>query len=1794
MSRGVIEAVKKTFNRGRKFNQPAIPGLLGFNRSLRCEPLEDRRMLSVVTLYPNADTFIDSNYPTSNYGGSTGLLIGKPWGGGERMDRVSFSGIPSGATINSATLYLYRYSGEGAFTLSVQSASRSWSENTLTWDTDGSTARWTTPESTYYMGSTTGSLSVDVTTHVQEWADGTRANYGFQLSTDDSWTVDPGNTRAFYSSEYSTESYRPRLVIDYDAGTPNADLNLSNIDWEPAISAEMDWGDNPTHIDFDVYSYSSSDSLSSDSTLVHMYLSDDTTHGDSDDVYLGNITVSWTQSPGTTKNLNFSSTGLSYISIPDGTANGDYYVYAHMTPQGGEWVETDDNDNWERTDSEVVRVYHEIDDPNDQISEAIPFTKPAPGEQTQPGNAHIDNPTDVDMWQVSVNTGDQLAFDLDDVQGYEFDSYLRLFDSSGNQLDYSDDDQAPGESSGNDAYLEYTFTSPGTYYVGISGWSNTSYNPITGTGDSSGSTGMCSFYVTNLTQPVPSPDIVEVTYPSSIAIGNWADIEVLVKNTGGTSIDGGLSVSIPSFTSTGDGAYINDNGSSSDCVYAEHPRNTQVYHKNGSIITANYMLAEWVDNNFTNNETNTFRFRVKPKSTGSFVFNVRSALSADETNYFGDPTSGPLDQQGWWVQQYTINVEPLPSPDILEVTYPSSIAIGNWADIEVRVKNTGGTSIDGGLSVSIPSFTSTGDGAYINDNGSSSDCVYAEYPRNSQVYHKNGSIITTNYMLAEWVDNNFTNNETNTFRFRVKPESSGSFVFNVRSALSADETNYFGDPTSGPLDQQGWWVQQYTIDVLPTAQIASFAVPTGTIARDSQTQTTVRVKNNDSVARSYWVGLSFAHETATLADWPANWYDIKPQQTSLLQPGAEQDVTFTFTVFRNLKPGQYYAEAATWTSFNSDKYLMEGEIDRATNYDQWRDGPNGTGETAFILGGFDTSYSALEEFSYFSSIAFNGDITVNLRKPQGALKPLLYVEGSVGGNTTILVPTPSGVPIPVPVTGNAKASFLIDLVDLLTISPEGEDGWVTCWIDVGGYAGLGWTDLENPSPVSIDVGIIPNGIDWTERCLADDRRDWELSPQLRLPGFAVTLTNFNLLDPEFEFNGSADLSLGISGESQGLVSFEFQRSLLISAMSGSYNSAEAFADLVGLCLADNQSLFRAITWDDGDWLLNDGQWESDLKLTEAWNDDDKYAHYFSFDVPAGTSGLQLNTSGGTGNADLYLRFGQRPTTSSYDFRSQNTGNTESIMVPNPQAGRWYIMVPTTSSYDGVNLVASIVSNQAPTIGSLSDSPDPVTQPNNLTLTANSVLDSDGTVEKVEFYRDSNNNGSLDVGTDQLLGTDSSSSGEWNWTGTTGGFPTGTNRFFARAQDDDQAWSNVVTTTVMVEDAADECQKVWGTPNPCCSQPGSEVTFTAQYTTSDNNNLLSGLGLRMHYDSSFYTVAGPSFDSFLSTGLVGQSSPTDDNSDYDNNPDTDKFVLISWADIAPPSDWPGGTLPVNLFDATFTLADALPDGATSVINFTASDTADGYEFDGQPVIVNAQSCSLDVDVDGEAKALTDGLIILRYLFGYPAEDFVDVMGGNAQLTPGEIERNLDGCRPDGILDPGAMLDPDGNGEANALTDGLIILRYLFGYPAEDFVDVMAGDAQRTPGEIVAFLDKFMPASGAVMASASKSISLESVIPVTLSVASNTPTAPLAAQDSSQQARETVFQTLDDDSGLDAPVAVLSQNEIEVPHEQAFDWRIYGAALHELQFEHESWRKTNDDEESTTVDLALQLELNWNAI
>jgi xanthomonalisin len=80
--------------------------------------------------------------------------------------------------------------------------------------------------------------------------------------------------------------------------------------------------------------------------------------------------------------------------------------------------------------------------------------------------------------------------------------------------------------------------------------------------------------------------------------------------------------------------------------------------------------------------------------------------------------------------------------------------------------------------------------------------------------------------------------------------------------------------------------------------------------------------------------------------------------------------------------------------------------------------------------------------------------------------------------------------------------------------------------------------------------------------------------------------------------------------------------------------------------------------------------------------------YYTVQIPAGASNLAITTSGGTGDEDLYVKFGATPTTSSYDCRPYVTGNSESCTVASPSTGTYYIMLNGYSAFSGVTLKAT--------------------------------------------------------------------------------------------------------------------------------------------------------------------------------------------------------------------------------------------------------------------------------------------------------------------------------------------------------------------------------------------------------------------------------------------------------------------------------------------------------------------------
>ena len=82
-----------------------------------------------------------------------------------------------------------------------------------------------------------------------------------------------------------------------------------------------------------------------------------------------------------------------------------------------------------------------------------------------------------------------------------------------------------------------------------------------------------------------------------------------------------------------------------------------------------------------------------------------------------------------------------------------------------------------------------------------------------------------------------------------------------------------------------------------------------------------------------------------------------------------------------------------------------------------------------------------------------------------------------------------------------------------------------------------------------------------------------------------------------------------------------------------------------------------------------------------------WVHY-TMVVPAGATNLRFVTSGGTGDGDLYVRFGSQPTTSAYDCRPYASGNAETCTIATAQVGTYYVSIRAYSTFTGVSLTGS--------------------------------------------------------------------------------------------------------------------------------------------------------------------------------------------------------------------------------------------------------------------------------------------------------------------------------------------------------------------------------------------------------------------------------------------------------------------------------------------------------------------------
>jgi len=138
-------------------------------------------------------------------------------------------------------------------------------------------------------------------------------------------------------------------------------------------------------------------------------------------------------------------------------------------------------------------------------------------------------------------------------------------------------------------------------------------------------------------------------------------------------------------------------------------------------------------------------------------------------------------------------------------------------------------------------------------------------------------------------------------------------------------------------------------------------------------------------------------------------------------------------------------------------------------------------------------------------------------------------------------------------------------------------------------------------------------------------------------------------------------------------------------------------------------------------------------------------------------------------------------------------------------------------------------NAVPTVASLTPLPDTFFRGAALQLAATGVADIDGTISRVQFYRDVNGNGAYEAATDTALGYGTLAAGVWSWTGPTAKFPYGSVKLLARAMDNNGAWSAPLAATITVQNPDPQPPAVSLVSGDIVASPGARYLLQVTYT-----------------------------------------------------------------------------------------------------------------------------------------------------------------------------------------------------------------------------------------------------------------------------------------------------------------------------------------------------------------------------
>ena len=94
--------------------------------------------------------------------------------------------------------------------------------------------------------------------------------------------------------------------------------------------------------------------------------------------------------------------------------------------------------------------------------------------------------------------------------------------------------------------------------------------------------------------------------------------------------------------------------------------------------------------------------------------------------------------------------------------------------------------------------------------------------------------------------------------------------------------------------------------------------------------------------------------------------------------------------------------------------------------------------------------------------------------------------------------------------------------------------------------------------------------------------------------------------------------------------------------------------------------------------------------------------FYTMEVPSGASSLSFTTTGSSGDADLFVKFGSKPSLSVYDCKSTSSSSNETCNITNIQAGTYHVMVQAYNAISGTTLTGTYSTSSSNTYSNNAD------------------------------------------------------------------------------------------------------------------------------------------------------------------------------------------------------------------------------------------------------------------------------------------------------------------------------------------------------------------------------------------------------------------------------------------------------------------------------------------------------------